>query len=367
MKITVVGAGIMGLSAAWALARRGHVVRVFDQAGVPNPYAASVDDHRLIRHPYGEADAYVRMVDEAYAAWDRLWADLGEVLHVPTGTVAFDADGGGWAAASRRSLARLGIAHEVLQPAAAAARFPHLRFAAGEVLYAPSGGVLRAGRIVEALAGHLTGNRNVGLHQHARVARVEPERGRIALADDRIVEADMVVVAAGPWAPRLLPELASRVTPSRQVVAYIAPPPAYRDAWANSPMVLKIGTDSGFYAVPPVPGTGLKVGDHRFSLEGDPSAPRVLREGEAEALLAFCRDNLADFDQYRLTHGKVCFYDVEPEERFIVEPLGSRAWLLSGFSGHGFKFGAVLGERLAAAIDGEIRPAALTAWAAARG
>src|SRR3546814_1493324 len=59
-----------------------------------------------------------------------------------------------------------------------------------------------------------------------------------------------------------------------------------------------------FRSVPPVPGTGLKVGDHRFSLEGDPSAPRVLREGEAEALLAFCRDNLVDFDQYRLTQGK---------------------------------------------------------------
>ena len=49
MKVTVVGAGIMGLSAAWALSRRGHDVTVLDQGPVPNPRGASVDQHRLIR------------------------------------------------------------------------------------------------------------------------------------------------------------------------------------------------------------------------------------------------------------------------------------------------------------------------------
>ena len=43
MKISIVGAGIMGLSAAWALARRGHTVQVFEQGDLPNPMASSVD------------------------------------------------------------------------------------------------------------------------------------------------------------------------------------------------------------------------------------------------------------------------------------------------------------------------------------
>ncbi|WP_119420163.1 FAD-dependent oxidoreductase [Desertibaculum subflavum] len=367
MKISIVGAGIIGLCTAWALARRGHAVQLFDQAEVPNPAGSSVDDHRLIRHPYGEFDAYVRMVDEAYAAWERVWADLGTVLYAPTGTIAFDAAEQGWAAASQRSMHRLGIAHEVLKPAEAAARFPHLRFGAAEaVLYAPSGGVLRAGAIVEALARHLSAARNVELHQNTRVEAVEADQGRIVLADGNRIDADTVVVAAGPWATRLVPALAARVTPSRQVVAYIEPPAAMKQLWAASPMVLKIGADSGFYAVPPVPGTGLKIGDHRFSLEGDPAAPRELRAGEAEALMATAHDNLVDFSGYRLVQGKVCFYDVEPEERFIVEPLGSKAWLLSGFSGHGFKFGPVIGEKLAAGIDGALDVDALKGWAAGR-
>jgi glycine/D-amino acid oxidase-like deaminating enzyme len=59
-----------------------------------------------------------------------------------------------------------------------------------------------------------------------------------------------------------------------------------------------------------------------------------------------------------------CFYDVEPQERFIIEPFGPQAWVMSGFSGHGFKFGAVLGLRLAEAIAQPERAEALVPWAA---
>jgi sarcosine oxidase subunit beta len=173
---------------------------------------------------------------------------------------------------------------------------------------------LRAGAIVAALARHLESNRLVQIASNTLVEMVDVERGRIDIAGGRSVEADKVIIAAGPWATRLVPGLAARVTPSRQVVAYVEPPAELKQRWASSPMVLKIGTDAGFYAVPPVPGTGLKIGDHRFSLEGDPAAPRTLRPGEAETLLALAHDNLVDFERYRLVEGKVCFYDVEPEE-----------------------------------------------------
>jgi len=73
-----------------------------------------------------------------------------------------------------------------------------------------------------------------------------------------------------------------------------------------------------------------------------------------------------DFPSYRKLEARACFYDVSEGERFLVEPLGERAWVLSGFSGHGFKFGALIGERLADAIAGRIEAQALTRWAAGR-
>lgn len=49
MKTIIVGGGIVGLSAAWALKRAGADVSVVEQGALPNPLGTSVDQHRLIR------------------------------------------------------------------------------------------------------------------------------------------------------------------------------------------------------------------------------------------------------------------------------------------------------------------------------
>ena len=58
-------------------------------------------------------------------------------------------------------------------------------------------------------------------------------------------------------------------------------------------------------------------------------------------------------------------YEDTGDERFLVEPIG-RAWVLAGFSGHGFKFAPAVGEMLARTLAGALAPAAMTAWAAGR-
>ena len=49
----------------------------------------------------------------------------------------------------------------------------------------------------------------------------------------------------------------------------------------------------------------------------------------------------------------------------FVEAL-EKAWVITGCSGHGFKFGALLGLGVADAVTGARDAAALTAWAAGR-
>src|SRR6478609_11019390 len=88
MRVAVVGAGIAGLSTAWSLNRRGHEVTLFEQAPrIPNPYAASGDQHRIIRRAYAGADGYARTISEAFEAWEELWADLGTRHYAPCGTL----------------------------------------------------------------------------------------------------------------------------------------------------------------------------------------------------------------------------------------------------------------------------------------
>jgi glycine/D-amino acid oxidase-like deaminating enzyme len=360
----ILGAGIMGLSAAWGLVRQGFAVRVVDQAVPPNPHGASVDHHRLIRHSYGAQRGYMRMVDEAYAAWDKLWAELGEVLHVQSGVLTIDEAGCTRVQTSRAALADGGYPIEDMTGAQVQARFPYLSGGhVADALYCPLGGVLLAGRIVERLAAHLL-TQGVTFEQ-ARATAVDPARASLTLEDATERTADILVVAAGPWAPRLLPSIASRVVASRQVVVRLMPPPDALPAWERAPMVLELGETGGFYLVPPVAGTPLKIGDHSFSREGDPDEPtREADPREVERILDLARKRIPGLDGFARVGAANCFYDVEDEERFIIEPLAPRAWVMSGFSGHGFKFGAVLGLRLARAIARNEDPAAFSAWAA---
>jgi sarcosine oxidase subunit beta len=361
----VLGAGIMGLSTAWGLRREGFDVHVLDQAAPPNPHGSSVDHHRLIRHSYGAQAGYMRMVDEAYIAWDALWREIGEVLHVPTGVLALDDTAGAWVPDSRAAMRKAGYPLEDLTGAEVAARFPCL---SGEnirdAFFCPLGGVLLAGRIVERLAEHL---RVLGVtFEQARCAAVDARRRALRLADGSTRDADVLVVAAGPWGPKLMPDvLAARVIASRQVVVRLMPPAATLRAWEQAPMLLDLAEAGGFYLVPPVAGTPLKIGDHSFSRLGDPDEPdREADPREVERILALARRRIPGLDGFGFAGAANCFYDVEPEERFVIEQIHDGAWVMSGFSGHGFKFGAVLGLRLARAIAHHDDAGALSAWAA---
>jgi glycine/D-amino acid oxidase-like deaminating enzyme len=234
------------------------------------------------------------------------------------------------------------------------------------VLYSPTGGVLFAERILKDLAG-LLAERGVALHRDTPVSELDPARAAIRTADGRADRGDALVIAAGPWTPGLLPALASRVTPSRQVALYLEPPPDLQAAWAAAPMLLDQieAAEGGFYAVPPVSGTALKVGDHGFSRSGHPDRERAASESELATVLALAGTRMRELDRYRVIEAKTCFYSLAEGERFIVE-RHAQAWVLAGFSGHGFKFGALLGERVAAAVAGEQSAAELAAWAAGR-
>ncbi|RJF94385.1 FAD-dependent oxidoreductase [Oleomonas cavernae] len=363
MKLVVVGAGLYGLSVARAAIAAGHEVTVVEQGPVPNPLGSSVDRHRLIRYPYGDRDGYALMVRDAFPAWERVWADLGTRHFVETGTLAHCFRPGDWGALSAASLDRLGIACERLSTTELDRRYLMLTSVGVEsALYLPSGGALLADRIIEGLA-DLVRRRGTLIAQMA-VTAIDPARGAATLADGRILEGDALVVTAGPWTTRLVPGLAPVLTPARQVLIYTAVPAQYRADWAKAPMLLEIDRDEGFYAVPPVDGYHLKIGDHRIDGPGaDPDLNRVPGEDESVRILAAAKRRFAAFDDYRIVEAKTCFYTVTTDERFRIE-AEDKALILSCCSGHGFKFGPLVGERVVECLDGKAPVSKLQSWAA---
>ncbi|WP_119460883.1 FAD-dependent oxidoreductase [Rhodospirillaceae bacterium SYSU D60014] len=366
MKIVIVGGGIAGLSTAWALSRDGHQITLFEQDSVPNPRGASVDQHRLIRNFYSDQVGYCRLVASAFAAWDQLWRALGRSHYIETGALAISTTPDDWTARSRRTMDTVGFDYTVLDDATLAARYPILTPAAGcWALHTKRGGVLLADRIVADL-GDLLRREGVDIRVGCRVRDIDPARARITLEDGTTAAGDAVVIAAGAWLPRLLAEFAGRVTPMRNAVLYADPPQDLAAAWAGAPIIVDFGGEDDAYAAPPVAGCGLKLayGAHRAA--GDVEAPREPWPDEAAAVLGRFAGRLRNLPDYSAQQMRICFYTIAPESRFILERL-EQAWIVSACSGHGFKFGALVGHATAAAVTGRYGTPQTARWLAGLG
>jgi sarcosine oxidase len=364
VRVTVVGAGVVGLSAAWALRRAGHDPVVLDQLEIPNPLSASHDRHRLIRLAHSDGDGRSLTIHDAYAAWDRLWADLGRSHYAETG-IAMTARGPfDWAVSCRAAFDRSGTPYVVWDRAELERRCPYLALRDGDWgLFTARGGALYADRIVTDLAALLR-RRRVTLRPHCQVTEVDPVRASVTLANGERLRADAVIVAAGGWAGKVLPELATSLVPKRAVLFYLEPPADLAAGWAGAPCFLDFAGAGDLYLVPPLDGMPLKFGDGSTSYPEDPDAPRALRDDEPERLLACLRPYLRDFDRYRVVDHRICMYCFSPDERFMAGTMGDgRLAYATGCSGQMFKFGAAMGEQLAATVTGKIDGDRLAGWA----
>ncbi len=107
----------------------------------------------------------------------------------------------------------------------------------------------------------------------------------------------------------------------------------------------------------PLQGAGwLKVASHVVGAAVNPNDGYDPDETEIAYVRDFLRRVIPAAGALDLALVDRCMYDMTPDEDFILDHLpGANAIILgSGFSGHGFKFGPLIGELLAAlALDQE--------------
>ena len=356
MKVTVVGAGIAGLTLAWALSRRGHAVSVYEQGPIPNPVSSSFD-------AYGSMTGYANLMPKAFQIWETLFRDLGRRHYEPVGVVYFMRNETPWLEPTLASLDHLKVAHWDVPLADVPLRFPMIDpEGLTHVLETEGAGMLFPARIMADLI-VLLSQRGVGLHAYSKVDAVDPDRATITV-DGQTIGADVVAVTAGAWVDRLVPTLKRVVVPSRQAVAYLAPPPEFAEAWSRAPVIADLSDEARCYALPPRFGTRLKVGNHNFTKSGDPDASRLADDDDLQPVRRSVRRAFRDFERYAELERKACYYTVEEKEQFVVKPLGAAGWVVSACSGHGFKLQPLITDGLARAIGGECEAATLTSWAA---
>ena len=351
MNIIVVGAGIAGLSTAWSLTKSGHSVTILEQGTIPNPLAASGDHHRIIRRAYSQAAGYGRLISEAYEAWDELWADLGENHLDPRGFMCISREEGDEAEVLRDGLEVGGYPFEMVEAADAAARWPFLE--PGTFRYAfvsPEGGALHCRKIAAGLAKWLREN-GANVYENSKVTSVDAEAGRVELAGGETLQAEQVIVTAGAWVLKLFPELGFALKTYRTALAYVEPPADLRAAWEAAPVILDVGGKTDGYIIPPSGGAGMKFGSGLHKVPtSDADWNRTPVEGEGEAIRDLFSPPIARVGEYKVTEVVTCAYTFTDDERFLATEKG-KCLIVSACSGHGYKFGAAVGRRVARTVD----------------
>jgi sarcosine oxidase len=377
----VVGGGVIGLSAALALARRGARVTLLEERRLGHDLGSSHGPSRIIRLTYQSAD-YVELARASFAGWHALADEAGERLVVPCGGVDFGLPDATYLDEMRATMAVAEVPFETLDRDGIVARWPQLSPPEGVVgFYQPDYAMLAADRCLAALA---AAARRAGAElvegEAARTLRVRGDGVEVETATGTR-RAARLVLAAGSWLAPLAAQLgvALPLVVLREQLAFFRAPDEAAYAPGRFPLLIHRfpGTTmlgSGF----PLLGEprGVKVMLDRIGPAVEPSdADRSLDPARLARLDAYVAELLPGLA------GRIaavsCRYTMTPDEDFVVDldPGHPEVVLAAACSGHGFKFAPALGDALAAlALDGATaapiarfcldRPALARRWSA---
>lgn len=322
-EVIVVGAGIMGSATAYALSRDGRDVLLLEQFRVGHEHGSSHGRSRIVRLAYPEVE-FVELAREAFAGWRELEQESGAELLELNGLLELVEDSG---QSSQDALDAAGAEYELLDPPGARARWPVGVPDGWTALFQPEAGIVRADLAHRAFVDCAVSSG----------VRLEEER-RVESLDE--LDASAVVVTAGPWVRKLIPDLPVRTT--RETVAY------FRRDGDPLPSVVQLDPQTRGHAMYSLhdPVHGLKAGVHHGGAVVDPDEPGEPDPALVERIANWVARTYPDAEPEPVA-AETCIYTTTADEHFILERRG-KVVIGSACSGHGFKFAPAIGTRLAA-------------------
>ena len=351
--VVVIGGGIMGVSTAWALCQQSRCrVAVIEQATIGHVRGSSNGRVRIARATYADP-GYVRLMLRARAeAWSSLENQLGHRLIRPVDGCFFGPEGG-LVDAYAKGVETAGGPASRLTNAQASHLFGPLRLTGCTVVHDRSAGVIDATATRAGLQ-HLLEDAGVVIHCDTTVSHLEADGAGLRLKTNAgLFRAQSIVMTAGAWSTRLIPQLESRLMVHRQHIGYYRTEGAHSTPGGDFAWVyLGQSQDEVYYGLPEAQHL-LKAAHHRRS--GPVDNPDHVPVPETNALTALDRF-IGDAFVVPLVrdHASTCPYTSTATDDFVIDvhPEDSRIIVGAGFSGHGFKFGPLVGQILAQRLNG---------------
>lgn len=346
-KAVVIGGGLIGLSIARALTERGiDDVLVLERAQLAG--GGTGKSSGIVRAHYGVPSI-------ATMAWRSVpvFEELGDVVgfrQVGYSVIVGDEN----EAPLRANIAMhqgLGIEAEMIDVDRLAAMWPMMNVDdVAAVAFEPRGGYGDASQLALHF-GKLARDKGARIRQNTPVARILTKEDTVTgveLVSGEIVEADLVIVAAGWWSARLLADLGVDF-----------PVEGYRSELlivdAGVPLVdLPVVSDLVSLQYCRIEGSGqFLVGnsdhsEHENKFVHPDGYSNIASEASIEKFAEKLIHRFPGFPDPSVTHTYAGVYDVPPDWNPVIAPVGPAGLVLAaGFAGHGFKISPAVGDLVA--------------------
>ena len=160
-----------------------------------------------------------------------------------------------------------------------------------------------------------------------------------------------MVVAAGGWVRKLLPKETKSLEVTRQSVFYLKPENLDAFRPGRWPVVIYKGDDAMdlFYSVPAMSDQGIKLARHGGPVCDPDKVDRAVTEADWAPVQEYIQKYVPAWDGATIASQTTCLYTMTRNEDFRVGPIERHPRLImaSPCSGHGFKFGPLIGRIVA--------------------
>jgi monomeric sarcosine oxidase len=354
----VLGIGGVGSAALYHLARRGIRAIGIDRFSPPHDRGSTHGQTRVIRQAYYEHPDYVPLLKESYREWFELESQAGRKLFNQIGLLELGPADGTVVPNVLSAAEQYEIPVESLDAPEVEKRWPGLRASQDFIgVFEPGAGYLLVEDCVQA---NLDAARDAGaavrVDQEVTDVCSSGQTVTVQTSEGTILEAPCLVVAAGAWTARLLPELKTALTVRRKSLFWFANDDERYAAKNGFPVYLFELPHGIFYGFPQIEERGVKFAEHSGGRTvDDPLTVDRSIDQEEKRRLVDVKSSFLPGVSSQVTHHAVCLYTMSPDEHFIVDrhPELPNVVFAAGLSGHGFKFVPVLGRALAdLALDG---------------
>lgn len=365
MTAIVVGAGINGVTTAIELKKRGHQVVLLDPGPLPHPLAASTDISKAVRAAYGADEDYTELAERSIRIWREWNEEFCVELYHEVGFLFLrrqPMQPGDFEYESFKQLERRGRKVERVNATGLRDRFP----AWGRNVYQDGflhveAGYVESGRVVATLLARAKAL-GVELREGCRFSELDERNGRVTgiiLQDRQSVAGEIVVMAVGAWTPYLLPFTRNFFRATGHAVFHLKPHEPELFMPERFPIFADDISSTGYYGFPLNRDGVVKVANHGPGREMPPdSAERVVTPEDETNLREFLARALPSLVDAPIVYTRICMYCDTHDGDFWIAPDPERPGLVvvTGDSGHGFKFAPVLGEIIADAVEGKTNP-----------